>query len=148
MCNKCESILLHNHTDRGSNLKLRDTTNRVEELIQTAHDMGHRGVAITDHESVSAHVKAIQATQKLKEQGKIHSDFKLILGNEIYLVDSIEEVRDNYKSGVTKFPHFLLLAKDEIGHEQIRYMSSIAWTNSFLQVRCSEHPPPKSYFEL
>ncbi|WP_341480074.1 PHP domain-containing protein [Paenibacillus dendrobii] len=117
--------------DSGSNLKLRDTTNTVEGLIQTTHDMGHKGVAITDHESISAHVKAIQVTQKLKDNGKINKDFKLILGNEIYLVESIEEVRDNYKSGVTKYPHFLLLAKDETGHEQIRYMSSRAWESSF-----------------
>lgn len=131
MCESCNSILLHNHSDRGSNLKLRDTTNTVEGLIQTTYDMGHKGVAITDHESISAHVKAIQITQKLKNEGKISEDFKLILGNEIYLVDSIEEVRDNYKSGVTKFPHFLILAKDSIGHEQIRFMSSEAWRNSF-----------------
>lgn len=131
LCEKCESILIHNHVDRGSNLKLRDTTNTVEGLIQTTHNMGHKGVAITDHESISAHVKAIQVTDKLKKEGKISEDFKLILGNEIYLVDSIEEVRDNYKSGVTKYPHFLLLARDAIGHEQLRYMSSEAWKNSF-----------------
>ncbi|WP_259445799.1 helix-hairpin-helix domain-containing protein [Paenibacillus lautus] len=147
MCNKCESILIHNHTDRGSNLKLRDTTNTVEELIQTVNDMGHKGLAITDHESISAHVKAIQITDKLKSAGKIHKDFKLILGNEIYLVDSIEEVRDNYKSGVTKFPHFLLLAKDEIGHEQIRYMSSLAWKNSFYSGPMLRTPTPKDLLE-
>lgn len=131
MCNQCNSILLHNHTDRGSNLKLRDTTNTVEGLIQTAYDMGHRGVAITDHESISAHVKAIKAVSELKDKGTIDPDFKLILGNEIYLVESIEEVKDHYKSGKTKFPHFLLLAKDEMGHEQIRYLSSQAWLKSF-----------------
>jgi DNA polymerase-3 subunit alpha len=93
--------------------------------------MGHKGVAITDHESISAHVKAIQTVTNLKEKGKISEDFKLILGNEIYLVESTEDSKNNYKSGVTKFPHFLLLAKDEIGHEQIRYMSSQAWISSF-----------------
>ncbi|MEK4006558.1 PHP domain-containing protein [Paenibacillus sp. FSL H3-0333] len=131
ICNQCNSILLHNHTDRGSNLKLRDTTNTIEGLIQTANDMGHKGLAITDHESVSSHVKAIQITEQLKKNEKIAQDFKLILGNEIYLVENTEEIRTNYKSGVTKFPHFLLLSKDAIGHEQIRYMSSKAWADSF-----------------
>lgn len=146
MCNQCESILLHNHSDRGSNLKLRDTTNRVEDLIQTANDMGHKGVAFTEHESISSHVKAIQATEKLKKEGKIDKDFKLILGNEIYLVDSLEEVRDNYKSGgVTKFPHFLLLAKDEIGHEQIRYMSSVAWGQSYFTGPMLRTPTVKDF---
>ncbi|OME55617.1 DNA-dependent DNA polymerase [Paenibacillus odorifer] len=140
-------MLLHSHTDRGSNLKLRDTTNTVEGLIQTNFDMGHMGVAITDHESVCSHVKAIQITNELKEKGKIDKDFKLILGNEIYLVDSVDEVRDNYQSGVTKFPHFLLLAKDEIGHEQIRYMSSMAWQNSFMTGPMLRTPTEKSLLQ-
>lgn len=146
MCNQCNSILLHNHSDRGSNLKLRDTTNRVEELIQTVNNMGHKGVAFTEHESVSSHVKALQATEKLKETGKIDKDFKLILGNEIYLVESLEEVRDNYKSGgLTKFPHFILLAKDEIGHEQIRFMSSVAWSQSYFTGPMLRTPTVKDF---
>lgn len=147
LCNQCNSILLHNHIDRGSNLKLRDTTNTIEGLIQTTFDMGHKGVAITDHESISAHVKAIQAVTEMKKKGKISDDFKLILGNEIYLVNSIEEVRDNYKSGITKFPHFLLLAKDEIGHEQIRYMSSMAWKSSFFTGPMLRTPTERSLVE-
>lgn len=67
----------------------------------------------------------------MKESGELPEDFKLILGNEAYLVDSLEEVRDNYKSGVTKFPHFLMLAKNQFGHEQLRILSSMAWENSF-----------------
>ncbi|MEK4427640.1 PHP domain-containing protein [Paenibacillus sp. FSL M7-0802] len=148
MCNQCNSILLHNHSDRGSNLKLRDTTNRVEELIQTVNNMGHKGVAFTEHESVSSHVKALQATEKLKETGKIDKDFKLILGNEIYLVESLEEVRDNYKSGgLTKFPHFILLAKDEIGHEQIRFMSSVAWSQSYFTGPMLRTPTVKDFLK-
>ena len=71
------------------------------------------GVSISDHESISGHVKAIQKQKQLLEKG---IDFKIMLANEIYLVDSLEEVRDNYQSKVTKFYHFILLAKDAIGH--------------------------------
>nr|WP_212963761.1 PHP domain-containing protein [Siminovitchia fordii] len=120
----------HNHTSR-SNFRLLDSTNSVEDLILTSAELGHKGIAITDHETVSAHVEAIQVTEKLKKEGKIPRDFKLILGNEIYLIDDLESVRDNYQPGVTKFPHFLLLAKDKIGHEQLRKLSSMAWENSF-----------------
>ena len=124
-------IELHSHTDK-SNLKLLDSTNFVEDLIQKSADMGKKGVSITDHETVAAHVQAIQVTRRLKEEGKIPQDFKLILGNEIYLVDSLEEVRDNYEGGgVTKFPHFLLLAKDRESHEILRDLSSKAWGDSF-----------------
>jgi DNA polymerase III subunit alpha len=120
----------HCHTDR-SNIRLLDSTNSVKDLILTAAKLNYKGVAITDHECLSAHVQAIKLTREFKQKGEIPQDFKLILGNEIYLVDSLEEVRDNYKSGVTKFPHFLLLAKDKEGHEQLRILSSKAWENSF-----------------
>lgn len=120
----------HCHTDY-SNIRLLDSTNRVGDLLKCAVDMKYKGIAITDHEALSAHVKAIQAAREMKKEGKMPDDFKIILGNEIYLVDSLEEVRDNYKSGITKFPHFLLLAKDAIGHEQLRTLSSGAWENSF-----------------
>ncbi|MGD7046965.1 DNA polymerase III subunit alpha [Rossellomorea marisflavi] len=124
-------ISCHNHTARGSNLRLLDCTNDVKELIHTAAKIGYKGLAITDHESISAHIEAIKKARDLKKRGDIPQDFKLILGNEIYLIDSLEETRDNYKSGVTKFPHFLLISKDKKGHEQLRYLSSKAWENSF-----------------
>ncbi|MFC6456021.1 PHP domain-containing protein [Paenibacillus vulneris] len=123
-------IALHNHTDY-SNLRLLDCTNDVKDLIKTAADLRYVGLAITDHESVSAHVQAIKITRQLKKDKKIPDDFKLILGNEIYLVDDLEDVKNNYKSGVTKFPHFILLSKSYKGHEILRYLSSRAWGNGF-----------------
>lgn len=118
---------LHTHTEY-SNLRLLDSTNKIKDLVQKAVSLGLKGIAITDHESVSGHVKAIQEQKKLVDKG---IDFKIILGDEIYLVDSVEEVRDRYQSKVTKFFHFILLAKDAIGAEQIRRISSKAWMNAF-----------------
>jgi DNA polymerase III subunit alpha len=137
----------HNHSDKGSNIRLLDTTNTVSSLLKTAVELGYKGLAITDHESLSSHVDAIQTTRKMKKEGKMPEDFKLILGNEIYLVDSLEEVKDNYKSGVTKFPHYLLLAKDEIGHEQLRILSSKAWENSFYTGNMERVPTTKEDIE-
>lgn len=163
MCNACElfeedvlicecdgectcRIELHAHTD-VSNIRLLDSINSVKELIQTAWNIGLKGLAITDHEALSAHVKAIQTVRELKEKGKIGKEFKLILGNEIYLVDSLEEVRDNYQSGVTKFPHYLLLAKNKDGHEALRILSSKAWENSFYTGTMERVPTVKSDLE-
>lgn len=120
----------HTHTD-VSNIRLLDSTNSIEKLLETAVKMKYGGIAITDHESVSNHINAIQTVRKMKQNGTMPRNFKLILGNEIYLCDSLEEVKDNYQSGVTKFPHFLLLAKDFEGHEQLRILSSRAWSRSF-----------------
>lgn len=123
-------IHLHDH-DEYSNIRLVDCIIKVKALIYRAVELGCNGVAITDHESVSGHVDAIKIVNEGKKNGSIPKDFKLILGNEIYLVNSLEEVKDNYVSKVTKFWHFILLAKDEIGHKQLRELSSLAWDNSF-----------------
>lgn len=140
-------ISLHNHTDK-SNFRLVDCIIKTENLLKRAIEIGLEGVAITDHETVSAHVEAIQKVKEMKEKGKMPKDFKLILGNEIYLVDSLEEVRDNYKGGgVTKFPHFILLAKDKEGHKQLRELSSIAWENSFKTGQMERVPTVKTDLE-
>ena len=117
----------HNHTD-VSNLKLMDSTNKVDDLIRYAHKIKLKGIAITDHECLSNHVKAVQIAKDINKNDK---EFKVALGNEIYLVDSLEEVKDNYESGKTKFPHFILIAKDAEGHLALRKLSTIAWGNLF-----------------
>jgi DNA polymerase-3 subunit alpha len=96
-------------------------------------DLGYKGIAVTDHECLSSHVEALKTVKSMKKDKIMPQDFKLILGNEIYLVNSLIDVRDNYqKGGITKFPHFILLACDEIGYEQLKELSSIAWENRFV----------------
>lgn len=109
--------------------------------------MQYSGLAITDHEILSAHVESIQVARKMKEEGTMPGDFKLILGNEIYLVDSLEEVKDNYQPGVTKFPHFLLLSKSLEGHRQLRILSSRAWSRSYNTGLMTRTPTLKSDLE-
>lgn len=135
-------ISLHNHTDL-SNIRLLDCVVQVEELIRTSNNLGYKGVAITDHESIASHIRAIQKARELKEKGEISQDFKVILGNEIYLCDSME-VKNNYKSGITKFPHFILISKSKKGHELLRYLSSKAWENSFYTGMMERTPTVKS----
>ena len=54
-----EFIGLHNHTEY-SNFRLRDSTIRVKELIDYTHELNHKGVCITDHETVSASIQALK----------------------------------------------------------------------------------------
>ena len=135
-------IHCHNHVDRGSNIRLTDSIIKVPQLIYRAVELGNKGVAITDHESVSAHVKAIQVVKDGKKNGKIPQDFKLILGNEIYLMDTLE-----YVQGETKFWHFILLAKDPVGHRQLRELSSLAWDNYFRTGKMERVPTLKRDLE-
>ena len=122
----------------GSNTRgFLDSTNRVEDMIQYAFDLGHNGIAFTDHDSITAHMDALDCIKDKREKAKGTEDeekwnkFKVILGNEIYLCSRKQIEEDKFY----KFWHFILLAKDEIGHKQIRELSTRAWTdNSFTYV--------------
>lgn len=61
----------HNHT-MYSNGQHRDSTLTVEMLIDTALDLGHTGVGITDHGVIGSHVKAIKYLKHLKEEIEIN----------------------------------------------------------------------------
>lgn len=127
---------LHGHTD-FSNLRLRDSINRYNELIDYAIELGHECIAITEHETVANAIKIEKYRDKIKEK---HPDFKIILGNEIYLCrDTLE--KDTVEQG-EQFYHFILLAKDAVGHQQIREISTRAWKRSWqgkLQKRVPTH---------
>lgn len=107
----------HNHTD-FSNMRLLDSINTPKSLIENALKKGLKGTAITDHECLSGHVEFIEAYNKIKDK---HPDFKIGLGNETYIID--------YKEDRNYFRHLVLLAKDDIGYQQLRELSSSAWLN-------------------
>ena len=109
----------HNHTEY-SNIRLLDCINKPKDLIDKAIELGLSGIAITDHECLSSHMEVNQYAKVIKEK---YPDFKIALGNEIYLTD-------NRDSG-QKYYHFILIAKDELGHKALRELSSTAWYNSY-----------------
>ena len=109
----------HSHT-WYSNLRLLDSINNPEKLIDRAIENGLKGIAITDHESLSSFVKVYKYSQEVMKE---HPDFKVMLGNEIYLC----RTRD---MGQPYF-HFILIAKNENGYKALKELSSRAWMNSF-----------------
>lgn len=116
----------------SANTRILDCINKPKDLIDRAIELGLSGIAITDHESLSAHIEVNQYAQKIKET---HPDFKVALGNEIYLVDE-------RKSG-QKYFHFILIAKDKIGYQQLCELSSIAWYNSYADRGMTRVPTTK-----
>ena len=58
---------LHAHTD-FSNLRLRDSINKVPTLINKAIELGHTCVAITDHETISSFVQVEGYAEKVKDK--------------------------------------------------------------------------------
>ena len=105
----------HNHTEM-SNFRLLDCINKLPNLIERGKEIGLAGMAITDHETIA------QSIRVCKEQKK-NPDFKIAIGNEIYLTDS----RDKGQ----KYYHYILIAKDKEGHKQLRRLSSRAWLCSY-----------------
>jgi len=57
------------------------------------------------------------------------------LGNEIYLVSGNQaiQLKENYDSATMYYPHFLLIALDLEGNEQIRQLSTLAWERAYVQ---------------
>ena len=118
---------LHNHT-QYSNLRLRDCIIKENELIDYAIKLGHRAVAITDHETIANAIKVENYYNRIKEQ---NANFKVILGNEIYLCRNGLN-NENFNKDKDRYSHFILLAKDSEGHRQIREISSRAWLRSYM----------------
>ena len=114
---------VHAHDDY-SNIRLVDCINKPEKLIDRAIENGLSGISITDHECLAAHIQVNQYAKKIYEK---HPDFKIALGNEIYLTGSRESGQRYY--------HFILIAKNRTGHRALRELSSRAWMNSYFDRR-------------
>lgn len=97
-----------------------DCINKPEDLVNRAREIGLKGICVTDHECLSSAVELNELQQEILKEG---SDFKIGLGNEIYLCDTREPKQ--------KYYHFILVAKNATGHKQLRRLSSRAWMNSF-----------------
>lgn len=130
---------LHNHSSySNASLGFPDSVNKFNDLIQSAYNLGLNGIAITDHECISGHVQMLKYYQSMK----LNRPFKLILGNEIYLLSEDEDSymrgealpfddEGNGKEYQENYYHFILNALDNEGHKQIRELSSRAWYRAY-----------------
>lgn len=122
----------HNHT-MYSNLRLLDCIIKPKDLIDKAIELGLSGIAITDHEALSAHMEVNIYAKKIREK---YPDFTIALGNEIYLTETRGKNQPYY--------HFILIAKDELGYMGLRELSSTAWYNSYYDRGMERVPTLKS----
>ena len=123
---------LHNHTCY-SNFRLKDSTNTVSGLIQTAINLNHKVIAFTEHETIAEFIEVEEEAEKVKDQ------LKVIRGNEIYLTRT-GMTKENYDGKKDGFWHFILLAKDAIGNQQLRELSTRAWLRSWKRGRMRRVP--------
>ena len=130
---------LHNHT-HYSNFRLRDSINKVPDLIDRALELGHECIAFTEHETIANAIEIEDYYNKIK---KDNPNFKVIRGNEIYLVRN-GLTSENFEKGIDRYYHFILLAKDAVGHRQLRELSTRAWMRSYTQNKMTRTP---TYYE-
>ena len=116
---------IHNHSsDSNALLGFADSINDIKKSVDYARDIGLSGYVITEHEGLSSHARLMHYRDELEAAGEItHENFTIGFGNEIYLV---EELVPNQK-----YHHHLLIAKDELGHNILRVLTTQAWKNSF-----------------
>lgn len=133
-------FLIHNHTD-ASNFRLRDAINKPEDLLDYSLELGLPGIAITDHATISNHVRAHRYIEENKDKFK---DFTLGFGDEFYLLDkdTVQWARDNNEK--IQYHHFLVLAKNQNGYEFLKKLTTREWENSFFH-RGMERVP--TYYE-
>ena len=121
-----EIFNIHTHSDY-SNLRLKDATSRVEDILEYSLELGLPGIALTDHEALSGHIKV---DKHIKDNADRFKDFTVAYGNEIYLIDKEEESKREDNERI-QYYHFLLLAKNQRGYEFLRRQSTQAWKNSY-----------------
>ena len=135
----------HNHTEY-SNVKIIDSINRFNRMVDYAWNLNMSGLALTDHDCLSGTLQAldIYKAKLQKEWGNLYPDrefpgfaaaskeldFKVVLGNEIYLS---EEGLTEETTTPGHFWHLILLAKDEIGFRQLKELSSRAWRRAWMR---------------
>src|SRR6476619_3213230 len=106
---------LHLHTLYS----LLDGAIRMKDLIKTVKEKGMSSVAVTDHGNMFG---AIDFYKKAKEAG-----IKPILGMEAYVVFSFNDTASTEKIA----NHLILVAKNNEGYANLRYLASMAYLEGF-----------------
>ena len=97
-----------------------------EEYVNRAVELGMTAIAITDHGTLSGH-------RELHRIAKANG-IKPILGVEGYMTTSMSDKRakaDRLDPLDQNFHHIVLLAKNQVGLENLNKINEIAWTDGF-----------------
>src|SRR5512140_1369198 len=106
---------LHLHTLYS----LLDGAIRIKDLVKTVQQKGMKTVAVTDHGNLFG---AVDFYKKAREAG-----VKPILGMEAYVAGEKGRLDRTERVG----RHLILLAENEAGWANLRYLSSMAFTEGF-----------------
>lgn len=132
---------LHLHTEYS----LLDGAARINKVVKVAKEMGMPAIAITDHGNMYGVVQFFNACVKLDE--KYYREHgvpivKPIIGCEFYLCDDL-----NIKSGKSQFYHLILLAKDEVGYNNLCQLNTVAFCDGFYYKPRIDHKALEAHHE-
>lgn len=116
----------HTHDEYSNITTGLDSLNKLPDLVAYAKELGLTGIAITNHDNLSEAIDINRLQKKLMKEG---DDFKLAIGNELYLVQSYDP-DDGQRE---QYYHFILIAKDKIGYDALVRFSSAAWYRSTIK---------------
>jgi DNA polymerase-3 subunit alpha len=128
------------HLHVHSYYSLMDGLNSPLELAQAAKDAGQNAIAITDHGTLSSHRDFQIACKQV--------GIKPILGVEAYIspTDRFDRSSKTDKS-IQAYNHIILLAKNNIGLNNINALQEIAWNEGFYHKPRIDREVLKEYAE-
>jgi DNA polymerase-3 subunit alpha len=109
-------VHLHNHSEYS----LLDGASNIEKMVTRAKKLNMSHIAITDHGNLFGAIKFYKACKK--------QEITPIIGCEFYMAPESRHLR---RTGLEKYHHFLLLAKNEIGYRNLMRLSSLGYTEGF-----------------
>jgi DNA polymerase III subunit alpha len=115
---------LHVHT----HYSLFDGIATPEEYVKRAVDLGMTSIAITDHGTLSGHRELYRIAKA--------NGIKPILGVEGYMCSDRFDTRDKSEREGQQdlvYNHIILLAKNQIGLENLNKINEIAWTEGYFK---------------
>lgn len=111
-------VQLHLHDHVGSKL---DAIASLEEYAEKAYNLGHKGLAATNHGSLSSNFELQQAANKF--------NLKPIFGIEMYIADQLVTTKSKARKEKRireKNYHLILLAKNKIGYKNLLYLNYLS----------------------
>ena len=128
------------HLHVHSYYSLMDGLNSPAELAQAAKDAGQTALAITDHGTLSSHRDMQKACKEI--------GIKPILGVEAYIspTDRFDRSSKTDKS-IQAYNHIILLAKNQIGLNNIHTLQELAWNEGFYHKPRIDREVLKEYAE-
>ena len=113
-----KQVNIHSHSHYSNTGGFKDSVIKPGDAMKYVASLGQKAISFSEHEMMGGHIKYLDTCEALKDKGVLPQDFKVILSNEIYLVDEQQMKLQMENKERVPFYRFILVALDDIGHRQ------------------------------